>query len=106
MPTGTALVVQLNNAVSSKTARVGDAFTATVAKPVVVQGETLIPRGAEVTGRVTNVKAAGKLAGAAQMGLKLTSITVGGQRYKVAAFSAIFRLCWPCSAAVERGWEP
>jgi hypothetical protein len=79
------LVVQLNNAVSSKTARVGDAFTATVAKPVVVQGETLIPRGAEVTGRVTNVKAAGKLAGAAQMGLKLTSITVGGQRYKVSS---------------------
>jgi hypothetical protein len=85
VPTGTALVVQLNNAVSSKTARVGDAFTATVAKPVVVQGETLIPRGAEVTGRVTNVKAAGKLAGAAQMGLKLTSITVGGQRYKVSS---------------------
>src|ERR1039458_4337740 len=32
--------------------------------PVVVDGETLIPRGAEVTGRVTQVKAAGKLAGA------------------------------------------
>jgi hypothetical protein len=83
VPTGTALVVQLNSAVSSKTVQAGETFTATVAKPVIVQGETLIPRGAEVTGRVTQVKAAGKLAGAAQMGLKLTSIKVGGQNYKV-----------------------
>lgn len=83
VPTGTALVVQLNSAVSSKTAQAGETFTATVAKPVVVQGEMLIPRGAEVTGRVTQVKAAGKLAGAAQMGLRLTSIKVGGQSYKV-----------------------
>jgi glucose/arabinose dehydrogenase len=83
VPTGTALVVQLNNAVSSKTAHAGETFTATVAKPVVVDGEALIPRGAAVTGIVTNVKAAGKLAGAAQMGLKLTSISVRGESYKV-----------------------
>lgn len=83
VPTGTTLVVQLNNAVSSKTARAGEPFTGTVAKPVVVDGETLIPRGAAVTGIVTNVKAAGKLAGAAQMGLKLTSISVRGESYKV-----------------------
>jgi hypothetical protein len=83
VPTGTALVVQLNSAVSSKTAQAGETFTATVTKPVVVQGETLIPRGAQVTGSVTQVKAAGRVAGAAQMGLKLTSIKVGGQSYKV-----------------------
>jgi hypothetical protein len=83
VPAGTALVVRLNNAVSSKTAQQGATFTATVAKPVTVGGETLIPSGAEVTGRVTDVKSAGKLSGAAHMGLTLTSITLRGQSYKV-----------------------
>jgi hypothetical protein len=77
--------VRLNNGVSSKTAAEGDTFTATLTRPVVVGGETLIPKGAEVTGRVTAVKAAGKLAGAAQMGLTLTSITIGGQSYDVSS---------------------
>jgi hypothetical protein len=85
VPTGTALVVRLNNAVSTKTAQTGEAFTGTVAKAVVVRGETMIPRGAEVNGRVTEVKAAGKLAGAAQIALQVTSIKVGGQSYKVSS---------------------
>ena len=50
---------------------------------MIVHGETLIPKGAEVTGVVTEVKSAGKLAGAAQLALKLTSVKVGGERYKV-----------------------
>ncbi len=85
VPTGTPLAVQLDSAVSSKTAKAGETFTATVANPVVVQGETLIPRGAKVTGKVTQVKAAGKIKGAAQMGLKLTAITIRGQSYKVSS---------------------
>jgi hypothetical protein len=85
VPSGTALVVQLNDAVSSKTAQAGEAFTGKLAKPVIVHGETLIPRGAEVSGRVTEVKAAGKVAGAAQMALKLTSVSVGGKRYEVSS---------------------
>lgn len=83
VPTGTALVVRLNNAVSSKTAKPGDTFTATLAKPVIVHGETVIPQGSGATGKVTDVKAAGKLAGAAQMGLNLTSVTVDGRSYRV-----------------------
>jgi hypothetical protein len=85
VPTGTALVVHLNNAISTKTAKTGEAFTGALAKPVIVNGETAIPQGAEVTGRVTEAKAAGKLAGAAQLGLRLTSIKVGGQSYKVSS---------------------
>ena len=50
---------------------------------MIVHGETLIPKGADVTGVVTEVKSAGKLAGAAQLSLKLTSVKVGGERYKV-----------------------
>ena len=83
MPTGTTLVVFLNSPISSKSAQTGETFTGTLAKPVIVHGETLIPKGAEVTGIVTEVKSAGKLAGAAQLALKLTSVKVGGDRYKV-----------------------
>jgi hypothetical protein len=76
-------VVFLNSPISSKSAQTGETFTGTLAKPVIANGETLIPKGAEVTGIVAEVKSAGKLAGAAQLALKLTSVKVGGERYKV-----------------------
>jgi len=85
VPSGTALVVHLSNAISTKTAQAGDEFTGKVAKAVIVHGETAIPQGAEVTGRVAEVKSAGKLAGAAHLELKLTSVKISGQSYKISS---------------------
>lgn len=58
---GTRLRVRINETISSKTARVGDRFTATVTEPVYsTTGVIVIPSGSTVTGRVDSVKPAAK----------------------------------------------
>lgn len=59
--TGKRLRVRMNDTISSKSARVGDRFTATVTEPVYsTTGVVVIPTGAEVVGRVDSVVAARK----------------------------------------------
>jgi hypothetical protein len=51
----------MNNTLNSKTARVGDRFTATVTEPVYADSGTLvIPTGSMLTGRIDSVQAARK----------------------------------------------
>jgi hypothetical protein len=58
---GKRLRVRMNETISSKTARVGDRFTATVTEPVYsTTGVVVIPSGSEVVGRVNTVTAARK----------------------------------------------
>ncbi|HSU26032.1 MAG TPA: hypothetical protein VLI65_08630 [Pyrinomonadaceae bacterium] len=58
---GKRLHVRMNETISSKSARVGDRFTATVTDPVYSEtGAIVIPTGSEVVGRVDSVVAARK----------------------------------------------
>jgi hypothetical protein len=58
---GQNIRVRMNETISSKTAKVGDRFTATVTEPVYsTNGVVVIPTGSVVTGRVDAVKAAKK----------------------------------------------
>ena len=52
LPAGTLLMVRLNDAISTGTAGAPNSFEGTLDEPVVVQGKTLLPRGAVVSGRV------------------------------------------------------
>jgi len=53
--------VRMNDTISSKTARIGDRFTATITEPVYSNtGVVVIPTGSEVIGRVNLVKPAAK----------------------------------------------
>jgi hypothetical protein len=61
VPRGERLRVRMNNTISSKTARVGDTFTANVTESVYsTNGVVVIPEGSRVTGRVDAVVAARK----------------------------------------------
>ncbi len=58
---GKRFYARMNDTISSKTARVGDRFTATITEPVYsTNGVVVIPDGSEVIGRVNSVKAARK----------------------------------------------
>ncbi|MCA1624778.1 MAG: hypothetical protein LC768_00990 [Acidobacteria bacterium] len=58
---GQTLRVRMNDTISSKTARSGDRFTATVTEPVYSNtGVIVIPTGSTVTGRVDSARAAKK----------------------------------------------
>lgn len=85
VPRGTPIEVVLDQSLSTKTSREGESFSATVVDPVVVDGQTVIPKGAHARGTITSVKSAGRFKGASELGLALRHIEINGQRYEVAA---------------------
>src|SRR5262245_62099610 len=58
VPEGTVLTVRTDNAVSSQTARVGQAFATTVTEALDVDGYMVIPRGSRITGQITLARTA------------------------------------------------
>ncbi len=61
IPEDSVISVRMNGTLSSRTSRVGDKFTATVDMPVYVNGREVIPAGAIVEGRVTQVTPAKRM---------------------------------------------
>jgi hypothetical protein len=61
VPADHVIRARIDTALNSKTARVGDRFSATVTEPVYGEsGTTVAPTGSKVWGRVTNVRQAGR----------------------------------------------
>lgn len=83
VPAGTQLSVRLNDPLDSERNKVGDTFHGTLSAPIMVEGETVIPSGADVVGRVVNVQSAGRFAGQSLLTLELTSLTMNGRTYNL-----------------------
>ena len=83
IPAGTQLTVRLNEPLDSEKNQVGDAFHASLGAPIVINDQTVIPSGADVTGRVAAVQSAGRFAGSSILTLELTSLSVNGKTYNV-----------------------
>jgi hypothetical protein len=78
VPAGTIITVRLGDSLSSKTSEAGQTFSATVAQPVAVEGNVVIPSGANASGTVVDAKSAGRFKGASLLQIKLDSVTIGG----------------------------
>ena len=89
VPAGTALGITLQNTVSSASAAAGDRFAGIVDEPVVVNGQTVIPKGADVTGKVVAAKSSGHLKSPGYLKLTLASVKVNGQELPVST-STVF----------------
>jgi hypothetical protein len=81
VPTGTRLTIRTIDAIDSDRNRVGDKFAATLDQPLYVNDVLVVPKGADVYGRLEEAKEAGHLAGKAQLRLSLTGIVINGQTY-------------------------
>ena len=79
VPVGTRLVVRTIDAVDSDKNRVGDKFQATLDTGLYVNEVLVAPKGADVYGRLEEVKEAGHIEGKAQLKLALTGIVINGQ---------------------------
>ena len=85
-PTGANVSVTLNETLSTRTNGPGDAFTATLQEPVLsADGEVVIPAGATVRGRVTQVQKSGRVGETAIMNLAFESVSFGGESYPLQA---------------------
>jgi len=83
IPTGSKIVIRMIDSVNSETNKLGDTFVAVLDEPISQGGIEVIPRGADVRGRIAKIDDAGRLKGSAQLGLELTQIIVNGIPYSV-----------------------
>jgi len=81
--TGSKVVIRMIDSVNSETNKVGETFIAVLDEPISQGGVEVIPRGADVRGRIANVNEAGRIAGSAELGLELTQIIVNGIPYSI-----------------------
>ena len=88
VPQGTKITVVTDQSVSSKTAKIGQSITGSVAQDVTSDGKVMIPKGSPVKLTVSGVQASGRLSTPAKLYLRLRTVTVGGKTYTIATSSA------------------
>ena len=76
LPAGTRLVIRTIDAVDSERNTIGQTFAASLDEPVLIDGEAVIPRGADVVLKLVDDKQSGKLTGRTSLTLDLVSIRV------------------------------
>jgi hypothetical protein len=80
-PSGATLSIRLIDALDSGRNKAGDRFRATLDSPLTVGDKVVIPAGADVSGRVTDVRDATHFKGSSSLALELTRISVNGKSY-------------------------
>ncbi len=83
IPSGTQITIRMIDDVDSQAAQVGQTFQAEVDDPVMVQGRTVVPKGATVITKLVDVRDPNKLSGGGQLTLDLASITINGKPVEV-----------------------
>jgi hypothetical protein len=69
VPAGTALMVKLETTLATFSNKPGDPFQGSLTQPVVLNGQTVIPAGARIEGRVTKVAEPRRIAGKPTIGI-------------------------------------
>ena len=78
IPAGTSVFVRMIDGVDSSTNKIGDTFHGSLESPIVAGDTVVAPASADVYGKLTQAKEAGKISGAAQLTLELTGIRMNG----------------------------
>ena len=79
IPAGTRISIRTINVIDSTKNRVGDRFQASLEEPLWVDGNVVVPKGADVYGRLEESKETGTFTGRSELKLELTGIVVHGQ---------------------------
>ena len=75
IPAGTRFKTRLETPISSKLSEVGDTIIVTLLEPMAIDAQHVLPRGPEMTGKVTFVKRAGKVKGRAEVYALINELT-------------------------------
>ena len=81
VPKGTPVSIRMIDSVDSATAHLGETFKASLDSSIVIDNETIFPRGAEVYVKLTKVESAGRLSGRSELELQLDRIFLGKTSY-------------------------
>lgn len=80
---GTTLSIRMIDPIDSDRNQIGDRFHATLDTPISVSDQVVLPAGADIEGRVAELRTAGHFTGQSQIALELTTLSVNGRRYNV-----------------------
>jgi hypothetical protein len=83
IPNGTAFHVRLDTEVDTKRNRAGDAISASLAEPLLIGDQAVLPQGTRFSGHITTAGSSGRLKGRAVIGLTLDSFEHDGRQYQV-----------------------
>jgi hypothetical protein len=84
LPAGTIVPILTGEKLDTKKLHVGDFFQGTLARGIFLGNMLVVPRGAQVVGRVVDLRKAGDLKGSAKLALQITSLNLSGQSYPLA----------------------
>jgi hypothetical protein len=84
VPAGTTFRVRTAEFIDVDSTKAGMKFSGTLDDPIVIGGDVVAPRGADVVLVAAKVEQGGKFKGSDLIQLKVNTITVGGRPYQVA----------------------
>jgi len=79
IPAGTRISVRTIDSIDSTKNQVGYRFAASLEEPLWVNGSVVVPKGADIYGRLDESKETGTFTGRSELKLELTGIVVQGQ---------------------------
>lgn len=79
IPAGTQISIRTIDTIDSTKNHVGDRFQASLEEPLVVDGNVVVAKGADVYGRLAESKKSGTFTGRSELQLELTGIVVNGE---------------------------
>lgn len=83
IPSGTRVTVRTIDAIDSDQNNMGQTFRASLDEPLVVEGRTVAPEGADVTLRLARVNQGGRISGSEEVSLELADIRANGRVLQV-----------------------
>ncbi len=89
IPQGAHLLLRMVNSVNTRTAQEGDYVYLRTASPIAVGGRIIVPVNSYVQGVVSHARRSGRVAGRAELGIRLETLTLPGG--KVVKFSPRLR---------------
>jgi len=99
---GTFVTVRIDQPLSSDHNQAGDAFAATLVKPLIIDGIVVAQSGQTIAGRVAEAQKAGRVTGVSRLGVQLTDLTlVDGQQVPIQ--SALINRTGPTSVGRDAG---
>jgi BON domain len=85
IPAGTSVRVQMIDGVDSSVNRAGEIFHASLATPIVVDNQIVVPAGTDAYVKLVNAKSAGHMTGQSTLALELVRMEFQGKSYALAS---------------------
>ena len=83
IPAGVLITIRMIDPVDSEYNAMGQTFRASLDEPLVVDGQTVVPRGADLTVILVEVEQAGRMRGRSELTLDLLDITIAGKKHEI-----------------------